>query len=158
MNDFETRVLPVVTEWANRRFKDEGQVQDAIGVCWYRYQQTQTAKRLEVPAKSFAWVAIKETMAGRQLPGMKARGEDALDYAWRCSTMAEAADRRPGPDRIAQEREEFAILLTRLNAKQTAFLEIGTTGLKNQDIAHLLGVTPGRVSQMRREIERLRKE
>lgn len=154
--DFETRVLPVVSRFARLRLRDEERIQDAIGLCWFRYQQT--AKRLEIPAKAFAWYAILQTLSGRNMPGKKARGEDALDKAWRCAAMQEARDPGPGPDKIAQEREEWEVLRARLTPRQAGLVQIGHLDISNQEMAELLGVSPGRVSQMRREIERLRRE
>ncbi len=154
--DFETRVLPVVTAIAKKRIRDEQRQQDAIGLCWYEYQQTPNCK--ELPAAAFAVYAVLHTLAGRNLPGLKARGEDAMDHAWHCAAMKDARDPSPGPLRELIWQEEWEILLAKLTPRQKALLEVGHLEMRTMQIARLMGVTSGRVSQVRREIERLTKE
>lgn len=158
--EFETRVLPVVTKLARRCFKgDDQKVQDAIGLCWYHYQQCR--HRRKVTATSFAQCAVRHTWNGRQLPGVgkKGRGarQDALDHAWRCSDMREARDPSPGPLEMAESADEWAMLLGLLNEKQTAFADICHLGLSNQEIARVLKLSPARISQLRREVLELTK-
>lgn len=153
MSDFETRVLPVVTERANRFLRDEQLVQDAIGLSWFRYRQNPRAA--EIRAESHAWYAIRQVLSGRRLPGEKARGEDALDHrdTWRGGDLGELRDRRPGPDQIAAMREEWEVLQQNLNERQRQMLRLAQSGMRTKDLAALLGISPARVSQLRREIQ-----
>ena len=89
--DFETRVLPVVERFARQRFgKDESRVQDAIGLCWYRYQQT--PNRQEVAAEAFAGFAVKQVQCGRDIPP-KTKADDAMDSRryWQGADMSGAS-------------------------------------------------------------------
>ncbi len=156
MNDFETRVLPVITKLANRCFKDEQKRQDAIGLCWYRYQQAE--KRLEVTATSFAQFAVKQTWSGRGLPGTGLKERDALDRAWQGAGMGLVQDKSPGPDKIAQDKDEWEAMVKRLNHKQRILLDRCHLDMSNLEMARLMGVSPARVSQVRREIERMTRE
>lgn len=160
MSDFETRVLPLVTKWANSVFKDEQLVQDAIGVCWYFYQQT--PKALELTAGNFAYVAIRHVRNGRRIPGESDRqqyGKDALDRAyWNGAGMQEVMDKRPGPDKIAEAKEQWELLLRKVTPRQRRFVELAAEEMRTIDMARQLGVTPGRVSHMRRAILAMTKE
>jgi DNA-directed RNA polymerase specialized sigma24 family protein len=53
------------------------------------------------------------------------------------------------------EREEWEILMGLLTPGQRSFVDLSHQELSNQDMAELLDLSPGRVSQMRREIQRL---
>jgi len=167
-SDFETRVLPVVKDYARRLFKNEQDEQDAIGLCWFYYQQN--SRRLTISANGFAWYAIRHVMVGRRIPGeldsKDAKGrpakrrtyKDALDYAWRCAAMNQARDPRPGPDKIAEDKDEMDNLTKELSVKHLALIDLMQMDVSNQEAARLLEVSPGRVSQMRGEIKRRAKD
>lgn len=155
MGDFESRVLPVITDYARNVFKDEQKAQDAIGYCWYRYQLN--TRSPEITAKSHAWMAILAVRYGRRLPGeRKPWHKDALDRAVSGAGMDEVRDRRPGPDRLAEMREEWQSLLSKLNKRQRDLLDLAE--MRTSDLAERFGVSAARISQLRREIEELTKE
>jgi len=152
MSDFETRVLPVVTKLARKFFgRNEQLVQDAIGVCWYRYQQAE--RRLEVTATAFAQVAVKQVRAGRNIPPVTTR--DAMDRGvWQAAGLEGLADKKPGPERIAEGKETVKVLMERAKDRPTLrrFLKLAMDGENNSGkLARLLGISSARVSQLRRE-------
>jgi hypothetical protein len=155
MSDFETRVLPVVKEWARKTFgRNETLVNEAIGLCWFRYDQTPTEKRSQVAAEAFAWFAIKQIKCGRNVPLGKGKAKDAMAKGyWQAAAMVELADRKPGPERIAEARETVKVLLERARSKPKLlkFLRLAMEGLTGTELAARLQVTPARVSQLRRE-------
>src|SRR5262249_20701406 len=124
MNDFVLRVLPVIVEVATNVFKgDEHKVQDAIGLCWYRYQQTD--QRLEVTAIGHAWMVIRQILSRRNIP-MGLRSSDPLNQpgTLTCAGMNGLADGRPGPDREAEARDTLDWLRRRLSPKHAAMVEL----------------------------------
>jgi DNA-directed RNA polymerase specialized sigma subunit len=59
---------------------------------------------------------------------------------------------------VAEWKEEWEILLAKMTKRQHSLLEVCHLDMSNGDVARLLGVSEGRVSQVRREIERLARE
>lgn len=153
MSDFETRVMPVVSKLAKRWFKDEQQVQDAIGSCWFAYQQTPNA--LSITATSFANFAVLAVRRGRRLPGERTKqyGGDALDRTyWNGAGMQDVKDKRPGPDKLAEWKEEWESLLSKLNDQERRVMMLALEDFRTMDMAVQLGVSAARVSQIRRAI------
>jgi DNA-binding CsgD family transcriptional regulator len=66
--------------------------------------------------------------------------------------MKGLADRSPGPEKTVMWQEEYAKLLGSLTQQETELARLtiqeGITGV--YELAERLGVTPGRVSQIRR--------
>ena len=153
MSVFETQVYPVIERLARKAFRgDAGRVSDALVLGWYYWSRGPQ----ELPPSIWARTAVRAVWAGRDLPGIAARS-DALDRAFRGAAMSEVVDRRPGPLHIAAAKEEYERLLASLSERQRLLVEAVADGtLRTDRLAAALGVSPGRVSQMRREIlERL---
>ncbi len=161
-NDFETRVYPLVTAWAGKVFKDDEQrAQDAVGVCWYAYQQN--PRSATIPATQLAWMAIQRVRFGRRwLPGERSwgsSGNDALDRPFvHGAGMHNVRDKSPGPARLAEQKEEWVSMLGKLNRRQLEMVGLAHLDLTTSELAEMFSVTRARVSQLRREILELTKE
>lgn len=152
MSEFETRVLPTISKLAHRYFRrDEAKAQDAIGYCWYRYQLSPAP---DVHPLTIAWMAIKAVLRGRRMPGERTKAwVDALDRPfWNGAGMEHVRDKSPGPDRQAEMKEEWNLLIGRLNRQERRILRMAEQEMRTKDMAAILGVSAARVSQIRRAI------
>jgi DNA-binding CsgD family transcriptional regulator len=147
---FETHVYPTIERYARKVLGNNPElISTATVLGWYYWSQGPQ----ELPASVWARVAVRAVRAGRDLPGVRDSGRDALDGATQGGGMGELADRRPGPLRMAIAREEYARLVAGLSPRQRLMVDAVAGGAARTDrLAAELGVTPGRVSQMRREI------
>jgi hypothetical protein len=100
---------------------------------------------------------VRKVVGGRDLPGVQAsKFRDLWDHGnrWQGGDMNQARDRRPGPDRIAEEKEAVENLLNELSGQARrmaqAVMDDPTKG--TCALAEELGLSPGRISQLRREI------
>jgi len=159
-NDFETRVLPVIRNLGRKLFGgDEQREQDAVGNGWYMYQLADD--RLAITATTFARFAVAWVYKGRDLPGTGGAGNqlDALDRpdtVW-AGDMGGTPDWSPGPERIVEARERLERFSASLTPRDMTIVRGLADGLPGRDIAREIGVTQGRLSQLKQALrERLR--
>lgn len=109
--------------------------------------------RESIDAKQFVWYAIRKVVGGRQT-GMYQRKTDALSHAWLCGLMGEATDRKARrPLEIAALREMLRRLKEAATAVEREMLELlEQEPLGTGELAERLGKTPGRISQLRRQL------
>lgn len=146
-------VYPAVVRWATvRRLSDE-LTSIALVLAWWLWSN----RRVNYPPSHWARLAVRQALAGRDLPGVQAsKFRDVWDHfdRWGGAGMEKARDRGPGPERIALWREEYARVKASLSGDRLRMAELieEDQGLGTGELAELLGKTPGRISQMRREI------
>ena len=71
--------------------------------------------------------------------------------------MPEVMDRFPGPDVLAEHREAYERTMAELTDRKRQVAEMRLAGMDNGEIAHLMGLSQARTSQIAREIvERFR--
>lgn len=100
----------------------------------------------------WAEIGVKRVRAGRDLPGIKPRkGQDALDVALRCGSMEGYADRRPGPDRLAADREIGELWINMISERNMEINRMRTEGVDNRTIARRFNLTVARVSMIAHE-------
>jgi hypothetical protein len=145
---FET-ILPTVERYARKRLRDDDRVATAIVLAWH-YWQTGP----ELPASAWARAAVRAVCAGRDLPGLHdGRRKDALDFAYQGAGMGEVMDREPQPLDAIVAKEEYERILASLNDRQRMLVDAIAGGNNRTDrLAEAFGISPARVSQMRREI------
>lgn len=157
---FETDVLPLVNHWANERWQHdndrEQKVCDAQSVAWEFFQ---TADKKATP-QSIAFYAIRRVAIGRQFresawsitgpnPRRMAKPQRAV---FEPSAIFRTGD---NPARIVAFRDLYQLWLTTLNSRQRAVAELLAEGNRTEEAAATCGVSPGRISQIRRELEKL---
>lgn len=122
----------------------------ALVLVWWLWRN----RRKDFAPGVYCRMAMRHALAGRDLPGVKGTGRDLWDHLARIGGAGDGVkDRTPGPDQLAASREEYHRLLTRLNRQEARMAEaVGEEGLGTKALAHRLGVSATRVSQMRREI------
>jgi hypothetical protein len=148
---FEAEVMPVVTDYARRVFKDDERRSMTLVMAWYYWQKCPK----DLPPDLWACVAVRAVFAGRDLPGIHPnRKRDAMHYAWLCGHMPEVMDRRPGPDKVAQDRELWDLFHGRLPRRIRKLARGFLNDLSGREVAKMLGVSPGRVTQLRQEAQR----
>lgn len=160
MQDFEKDVCPLFAAIVNKVFADPDLAGIALVLAWYAWERHRASGKPAVEPRLFANFACRQVKAGRDLPGVRGKFRDLWDRAdrWGGAGMDNARDPSPGPLERLVAQETLAEVLAGIGPKHRAMAELlmddGTLG--TGDLARLLGVTPGRVSQMRREVmERL---
>lgn len=154
MDDFTTRVYLVVLALARRLFRgDDSRVQNAVGNAFYQYQQA--PRRLEITATAFAWAGCRRELGGRGIPGTQARRTDALSQAdtWTAGSMEGVLEHRPGPERIARARDLLDRLRRQMTPRERTIAQRLADGQEGRMVAFAVGVSPGRLSQIRREMK-----
>ncbi len=161
MDTFTQEVWGVCKRYAQSVLRSEELIAIALVLAWWEWKNA-TEEQKTLPPSVWARVGVRHALEGRDLPGLKrnrGRSVDPLDVAWRCGAMAYVADRSPGPERIAQAKEEWTVFLASLNAKQTAMAVAIMDGITSTGaLAAHLGVSEGRVSQIRREMATVAKQ
>lgn len=153
---FETEVLPIATRYIGSVFgRNEELASIALSLTWYQWH---TYGHKGLPPSCYIQVAVRQVLSGRDVPGVVS---SVACNAWKRTTvgaMKEVRDRRPGPDRLVGWREEFAVVYPTLGRQQRRLVDLMREEiLDNQELAARLGVTEGRVSQLRRKVmERFR--
>ncbi len=146
-------LLMTVLLLGQRRGLTPEQIVTAQSLAWYY----STRCEQPYPAGHWARLAVRATLHGRDLPGnCWTSPKDALHIAWQGCGMNEVRDGMPGPDVLAEHREQLERAVSdEPRLRQLADLRIA--GQSNRDVAEELGVTPGRASQLARKIaERFR--
>ena len=159
MSDFtwESDVLPTVDAYARRWFRKDPQrdekVADAISVAWEMFQ---TAKPAATPG-SLAWYAIKRVRADRQfsesetsITGPNPRRQ-AKPQRMRFEPYAIFAV-GANPARQVAFRDFFSAWFASLSSRKQLAVELLACGETTEAAAVQCGCTPGRISQIRREL------
>jgi RNA polymerase sigma factor (sigma-70 family) len=155
----ESQALQIVRELAEKRFSRrwncDDLVADAVSLAWEAFRDNP-----EVPLSGFTWYAIHRAKCGKQFR-QSTRSIDGPTDHWR---QASKPDRlpvfkpddfgRPGEDPalIAALRIDFAAWFDGFSPRMQAIVEVLILGESTQATAAQFGVTPGRISQLRREL------
>lgn len=137
----------------------------ALAWRWYR-RLSERGRNPDAFISAIATYAARQVLCGRRLCGQEA-GKDALSplaqrrHRFAAQPIADdsylpldalrANTRTPVPSQAAF-RIDFPLWLASLNAPRRRLAEALMLGERPLDAAALLGVSPGRVSQMRREL------
>lgn len=156
---WEPDILPLVTHWAKHRWRGdperEEKVCDAQSVAWEFFQ---AADERATP-QSIAAFAIRRVAIGRQFRE-SARSITGPNPRRRIKPQRAVFDPsqifRTGDDpaRVAAFRDLYRVWLTTLNSRQRMVVELLVMGERTDVTAAQCGVTPGRISQIRRELEK----
>jgi hypothetical protein len=141
-------LLAVVLRYGRQRGLTAEQIVTAQSLAWYH------ASRYEgdpLPASHWARLAVRSTLNGRDLPGCWTSPTDAIHRAWQGCGMHEVRDGSPGPDVLAEHREQYERALSE-SQQMRRVAELRVAGLSNLDVARELGVSPARSSQIARRI------
>jgi len=147
---FQANVAPVVSRWAAARGLYAERTQTALILAWLAWRKTGG----RFSGSAYARYAVRQAMAGREMPGLLERRRGCKAVRERMvpsGDMAGLAERRPGPERTAAEREHFARFLAALRGNLRTFCQEAAQTRRTLDVARKLGLSPGRVSQLRRE-------
>lgn len=152
---FESTILRTVEAYARMMFRqDDERVTDAIAIAWWMWSR----RKRDYPASAFARQSVRWVLQGRDLPGLQPQATDCWRKLSRVAGggMDGLPDRRPGPARIAEQRELTERFLAGLPDRDREMSDMLLDGAKVADIADALNLSSGRVSQRRRELmERL---
>ena len=171
---FNRRILPVVEGHARRKFgADDDKVQEARALAWkWCRRQWRQGKRPQDWAGAIATFAARAVRSGRKLTGM-IRSKDALnEIAWRrfgftvsplpdfstlsSNPFSEAlADhgQAPVPDHVAF-RCDWPTFLAQQSARDQRMAELLGRGERANVVARQIGVSPGRLTQLRQALMR----
>lgn len=154
---FDRDYLPEVLDKAKQTFSRttdrESKVCDAVSVAWELFLQAPDA-----PPWSIALYAIRRVKVGRQFrqsvrsidgkqvcgveKPTRLDGFDPVELAWIGDNPAE----------LAALRIDFPPFVASLSTRHRVFLTAVLQGHSTNEIAAMVGVSAGRVSQMRREL------
>ena len=130
---------------------------DALSVAWEFFESDNAHDRRGTP-ESIAWYAIRRVASGRHLPesARSITGPNPNRLARPVRTSFDpGAWFRAGddPSEIVAFRELFRLWFASLNDRQRAVAELLVMGEHTCDVAARCGISAGRVSQIRRELE-----
>ena len=152
MKEFTSEVYDLWVRYASKSFRCvEEQVSVAIAIAWFLF----TRHGEKYSAKSYIRFAVAHVHEGRDIPGLQTFNQpDALDHTGgRGETwMAELRDRHPGPERIAEGRDDVEALYKGATADETIMFDMIMAGYERPEIAETLGCQPKTVSNMKRRI------
>ncbi len=143
------QVYPTLARIINARVHDEEVAAVALVLAWYYWRRDSGQHE----PRHYARFAICHAIAGRDLPGVKDY-TDVFDRlaCWGGAGMGQVQDRTPGPDALVSHAEQMARWDARLNPTQRAVIALRLEGLSNGEVARRVGLTPGRTSQIAREV------
>ncbi len=141
-------LLAVVARWATRCGLDEMGTATAQSLAWLWASKSE----VNYPAGHWAKLAVRATRNGRDLPGCGTGHADALMHSTQGAGMGDMKDKSPGPDALAAHREQWERMESGLDERRRLAVEMRLEGWSNFEIATALGVSPGRTSQMAREV------
>jgi len=155
-------MLSVIVNYARACFKgDDGRVADAVTAAWFPWH-TATAEQKKLPASVWARAGVRRVLAGRDLPGVctgRQWGGDPLERpdTYQGGPMGEVPDRRPGPLDLLVGKEALAELRASATEAHRRLIDLVADDqtLGTGELARLLGRSPSRISQMRRELAEL---
>jgi hypothetical protein len=143
-------VVQTAERWAAVVFKTDMERRcQAVTMAWFYWDQGPA----HLPAGVWARCGVRAALHGRDLPGVcSARRRDVWNRLtrWQGAGMNFVRDRRPGPEKIAQDRDWFRYWLTRLTDQEFRLVWDAHWGLTGLELAARLQVSPGRISQLRR--------
>ena len=172
--DFEDRILPAVQKYARQRFaKDrdkEEKTQAAIALAWQSYcDLIAKDKQAQMFPSKLADFACRQVNDGRNVGGhtnstdvLSPRAQQTKEFTVTGfsgdydlpAELHEALgdhDRSPVPDQAAF-RIDFPTWLATLSSKSRAVTEKLMQGHSTSKVAKMVGISSGRVSQLRREL------
>lgn len=155
--NYAQHVLPAVERLARHCFRSERQaaemVLDAVSLAWEGFQTAPP----EATVASIAFFAVQGVRHGRQF----SRSERSIDCPRR-QRREEIERAHVGPEQFARVGDDpaevamvtvdFASWAAALPAKQREVLLAVLQGETTNDLVELLGVSAGRISQMRRQL------
>lgn len=147
MGSLET-LLAVVLKWALRCGLDEGQAATAQSLAWHYRGRCEA----QYPDSHWAKLAVRAVRHGRDLPGCGTGQADALMHSHQGSGMPEVRDRTPPPDVLADHKERYERVMAGVGEVKKLVAAMRIEGWSNYEIALALKVSPGRTSQVAREI------
>lgn len=156
---WEAAVSPLVAQWGARVWKRdpdrEQKICDAQSVAWEFFQ---TAGPTATP-QTIAAFAIRHVASGRQFressrsitgPNPRRRPKPRRAGFDPSAIFREGAN----PARVVCFRDLYQVWLETLNDRQRKVVELLANGDRTEEAAAKCGLTPGRISQIRREVER----
>ena len=133
------------------RFDDDKRTR-LISDAWYLWS---TASDQSLPPISYVWTTSRRIWS-RDLPGCNASQRDIYQRLtkWDGASMALVMDRTPNQDKSTEETDWLLwFATTQLNPQQRMLLELTQDGVETtNELARIMGLSPGRVSRLRREI------
>jgi hypothetical protein len=158
--DFDLETLTLIAENAFRKHPDiEEMVDRTVTLAWYRWGQLGEAGKLtEENWKGAVGYTIRQVRAGRTLEGATVR--DVTDEAARhrhgikvehCGDYWGFLDERDNPAELAQAKDTLETYRAGLDGKKRRALDMMVAGADNTEVRDTLGISAGRVSQLRRE-------
>lgn len=145
--DAVTTLLNVTEKWARKCGLDEDQIQRAMVEAWYRWRQ----RTKKLPFSCWARMAVRAVRNQVDLPWCGTPPTDALRHAT-FGVMREVMDRTPPPDVLVDHAERFERALNQRSLKHRQMASLRIQGADVKQVAAALNVSPGRVSQMARDI------
>jgi RNA polymerase sigma factor (sigma-70 family) len=153
---FEENVFPVVSVLLKRRLASnpdkDCKLADALSVAWEIHRTAPSG----VSPKSIAYFALKSVHSNRQYREssrslLSPKRRDAKPLR---STIDIAVVARDGSDpaRVAAFRIDFDQWRQSLTDKQRQMVELLIQGYTTQEVAEIIGCSPGNVSQYRRRL------
>lgn len=142
---FEAMILPVVLSYARLTLRPV-QIPEAVVQAWFAWS---TAREPDLPPIVWAMHGVRRVRTGRDLPGMGTGAKDALHRSSQGAGMDGFRDHRAAtPLNTLIHREE----LERIREAGGEVVELLMLGMGTTEVAKAVGVSPGRVSQIRREM------
>lgn len=151
---FTTEIYPVAVRYARQVLKANDElVSIALVLCWFYWSK----RPADYPASHWAQIGVRQAASGRDLPRIgRTRAKDALSHSVSGCGMGEVMDRKPGPVKLIEDREQAELLFATLSDREREMAEMLIAGIPAGNVARAFNVSPPRVTQIRRELmERL---
>lgn len=153
MQDFMQDVAPAVRQVAAQCGLDNDQADDVLSVAWLLWRRC--AKQL--PPWHWGWLAVRKARSRRPCVGVPNQysNRDALNHRGGGEWVVETFPAPTAtPDRVAAARELVELVGADLGGTAARFFRLASTDWSagTLDLARDVGVTPSRVSQLRREL------
>lgn len=159
---FTTDIYPRLVPYLRKCLgADDEQVAVALVLAWWIWENTPDDEE-DYPVGHYGRLAVRAVRTRRDLPGVATNNHqpDALDRKVHGGSMEGVRDRSPGPDAVAEQREEVSALYQAcLHKNERVMLDMLMAGDTQRAIARRLGYAdPHRVIVMKRRLaERLEK-
>jgi hypothetical protein len=148
MDRFTVEILPVVIHFASVCFRCPDQQSLALTFAWFNWNRA-TPEQQQLPASVWARQGVRWVNAKRDLPGIGTPANDALYRADSGGAMEGLADAFPGPEQIVMNRERYRTVVDTATDRERCLIEGFEAGVPAKDVAASLGISPGRVTQLR---------
>lgn len=148
MDRFTVEVLPVVVRYAEACFRCPDQQSLALTLAWYAWF-TATPEQQELPASVWARAGVRRVRTDRDMPGIRSKFRDALHRAESGGSMEGLADTFPGPEQIVMDRERYQAVVNSATDRERLLIDCFEAGERVKDVAAKMGVSGGRVTQIR---------